>query len=75
MVGRKKLIDACNRLLLFCQNNGRDHNPTHGIYHYYVLKEQDFLLLQHPAVMDLARPICDRRLRSFGGIKLYFKYI
>jgi hypothetical protein len=39
------------------------------------LKEQDFLLLQHPAVMDLARPICDRRLRSFGGIKLYFKYI
>ncbi|GAU23218.1 hypothetical protein TSUD_172460 [Trifolium subterraneum] len=37
MVGPKELIDACNGLLLFCHNNGRANNVTHGVYHYYVL--------------------------------------
>ncbi|XP_004516536.3 uncharacterized protein [Cicer arietinum] len=33
----QNLIDSCNGLLLFCHNNGKAKNLTHGVYHYYVL--------------------------------------
>jgi hypothetical protein len=62
------------RISHFKANKWKYWCSNYGPYVLHAMSlEQDFPLLQHLAVIDLSRPISDRRLRSFYSIKLYFK--